>query len=177
MNKFNSRKLINKKGTTLVELMITVAIIGVLFSVGPDLFKNTFKIWRLTEVQTEVQQDARVTLNLIESLLRQAKTSSVTLTRLDSSQPPYSKIQFTTPAGDTYYFYQSGTNLWIYHLSPTAVVHNRIIATNLRYIAFGYPVSTDEMLLSVSICYERSTYEKQTKDFYLSTQKIKVMNT
>lgn len=163
-------------GTTLVELMVVVAILGVLFTVGPGLFNNAFKLWKNTEAKTETQRDARVTLGLIEGLLRQASNATVVLTRHNTSQPPYSKIQFSTPAGDTYYFYQSGTDLWIYHQSPTAVVHNRVIAKNLRYISFGYPVSVNETLLSVSLCFEKGTFAQETKNFYLSTQRIKVMN-
>ncbi|MCB4756713.1 MAG: prepilin-type N-terminal cleavage/methylation domain-containing protein [Elusimicrobia bacterium] len=163
-------------GVTLVELMVVVAIVGVLVVTGPQLFTNTFKLWRITESRTEVQRDARISLTLIEGLLRQASKDSIVLTRQDANQPPYSKIQFSVPSGDTYHFYQLGRDLWIYHLSPTSVTHNRIIASNLRYVSFGYPVSTDESLLSVAVCFEKGTYAGLTKNFYLSTQKIKVMN-
>lgn len=164
------------RGTTLVELMIVVSILGVMFTVGPSLLTNIFKLWKVTETRAEVQRDARIALNLIEGLLRQASAASVTLSRQDAAQPPYSKIQFSIPSGDSYTFYQSGTNLWINHVSPTAVVHNRAIASNLRYIAFGYPLITDEQLLSVAVCFQKGTYGQESKNFYLSTQKVKVNN-
>jgi len=174
-----NRKHINQKsqdGTTLTELMVVVAILGVLLTVGPNLFNNTFKLWKNTEAKTETQRDARIALTLIEGLLRQASNASIRLTRSDINQPPYSQIQFSVPSGDAYRFYQVGTDLWIHHLSPTAVVHNRVISKNLRYISFGYPVSTDETLLSVSLCFEKGTFGQESKNFYLSTQRIKVMN-
>jgi len=166
----------NNKGTTLVELMVVVAILGVFLTIGPSLLNNTFKLWKNTEAKTETQQDARITLSLIEGLLRQASNASILLTRYSVSQPPYSKIQFSLPSGHTYHFYQFGSNLWIYHQSPTGVTHNRVIAQNLRYISFGYPVSTDETLLSVSLCFQKGTFSGESKNFYLSTQRIKVMN-
>jgi prepilin-type N-terminal cleavage/methylation domain-containing protein len=176
LKQVRQKKYRDSEGTTLPELMVVLAILGVLFTIGPSLFNNTFKLWKITEAKTETQRDARITLNLIESLLRQASISSIVLTRDATTQPPYSKVQFTLPSGDTYHFYQSGTNLWIYHLSPTAVVHNRVIANNLRYISFGYPVSSDETLLSVSLCFQKGTFGQETKNFYLSTQRIKIMN-
>ena len=166
-----------RNGTTLVELMVVIAILGIIFSVGPKLLTNVFKLWKTNEARVDVQMNARTTIQLIQGLLRKAEATSIIISRQDATEPPYSKISFTIPKGDSCEFYQLDNELWINHVSATATTHNRVLAKNLRFVSFGFPQISEDSLLSVAVCFQKTTVGDETKDFYLSTQRVQVMNT
>ena len=156
--------------------MIVVAIIGIFISVGPQLLQNIFRLWKTNEARVDVQRSARTCLTLVQNLLRHASANSIEISRFSTDDPPYSQITFTDQDNHTYTFYQNGNELWINHVDPNSITHTRPLAENLRFISFGFPQVTEDNLLSVAICFEKTTYGSATKDFYLSTQRVRVMN-
>ncbi len=163
------------RGFTLVELMITVALVGILMSVGPNLLLNIFRFWRMQIARVDVNQNARKSLDLVNRTLRQASSSTITVSNRPN-QPPYSWIQFTVDKGTgpvvgRYGFYQEGKNLQYMKDGSTSTV-----ADNLRYLAFTYPKSDDSGIIAVSMTFEESTYAGQTKALQLSIEKVRVMN-
>lgn len=171
-NKYGGRGL---RGFTLVELMVTVALVGILISVGPTLLLNLVRFWRVQLGRANVQQNARNALDLVNRNLRQASASSITVSNR-ANQPPYSWIRFSIDVGTgaavgDYGFYQEGTNLKYMSDGSTAT-----IATNLKYLAFTYPKSDDSGIISVSMTFEEATYAGHTKALQLSIEKVRVMN-
>lgn len=164
-----------KKGFTLIELMITVAIIGIIMSVGPTLLLNIFQFFRMQMARAKVQQNARITLDLINRNLRQATGTSVVISQR-TSQPPYSWITFTIDNGSgealgDYGFYQEGKYLRYMKNGSTST-----ISDNLKYLAFTYPRSDDDGIVSVSMTFEEATYSGYSKALQLSIEKVRVMN-
>ena len=164
-----------QRGFTLIELMIAVALVSVIMSVGPTFLMNLFKYFRLQMARSAVQKNARTSLELITRNLRQATATSVTISQM-SGQPPYSWIQFTIDKGagnarGNYGFFQQGKNLMYMKNGSTST-----IADDLRYIAFSYPRTDDDSIVSVSMTYEESTYAGYTKALQLSIEKVRVMN-
>ena len=162
---------LNRRGYTLVEIMIGVAILGILGAVVTNLFIGGVRFWRLSIAKSEIQRDARTYLDAIGRTLRQAQASTVTIDRLNSSQPAYSRISFTTIQGKSMAYYQNGIRLCQLINGSTYY-----LADNLRNIYFTFPRTDDADIVSISLCFEKATYTGGTKALHLSVEKIRIMN-
>jgi prepilin-type N-terminal cleavage/methylation domain-containing protein len=163
------RTRLNERGFSLAEMLITVAIVGMVLLVVPRLIINTVRFISLYQAKTAIQRDARAALNNINRLLRQAQSSSVVIDQV-SNQAPHSRISFTHISGQGYQFYQSGTKLYSVGISTA------MLTDNLRFITFSYPRTDDPTIISVAITMEKATYEGGTKALELSIEKVRVMN-
>ena len=65
--------LINKKGFTLLEVLVTTAIIGVLFVVSSSIFINTIRSANKANITNEAKENSSL---LIESLQRDVRNST-----------------------------------------------------------------------------------------------------
>ncbi|HVE12279.1 MAG TPA: prepilin-type N-terminal cleavage/methylation domain-containing protein [Elusimicrobiota bacterium] len=158
------------RGYTLAELAVTVAILGILASVGPTLLTKTQDFFLLSTARTEIERDARASLEVMNRLLRQAVASSVTIDT-PANQGPNSRVQFTHMDGRNISFYQSGTNLMQKVGSNTTT-----ISKNLAYIAFSYPRTDDTSIISVSITMSKNIQLGRRKVLELTVQKVRIMN-
>ncbi|MBI2915549.1 MAG: prepilin-type N-terminal cleavage/methylation domain-containing protein, partial [Elusimicrobia bacterium] len=125
----------SKKGFTLPELMITVAILGIFLVVASTILLNVVRFWKVQLARSRVQQNARSALDLISRDLRQA-TATTVLVSQRPNQPPYSWLTFqiskgTGTAVGYYGFFQEGKNLNYMKGGSTNTV-----ADNLKYVAF-----------------------------------------
>jgi prepilin-type N-terminal cleavage/methylation domain-containing protein len=159
----------NRAGVTLAELLMVVAIIGIIILIVPRLLTQGVRFYLLHNAKIEIQRDARAGLDLVNRFLRQAESSTVVIDQA-TGQPPYSRIRFTGIDGQNYKFYQQGTNLYQVARSSS------VISKNLRYIAFTYPRYDDPSIISVAMTMERATYQGGTKALELSIEKVRVMN-
>lgn len=164
-----------KNGYTLVELMIVVAILGVIATAAPRLLNGIYRFSRLAIARVEIQKNARGALSNINRGLRQARAASVVIDQL-SGMPPHSRITFTRykPDGSTEIisYYQNGRKLY---LSSNGAA-GKMIADDLRYVAFTYPQTDDDSIISISITFERATYEGGAKALQMAVEKVRVMN-
>jgi len=161
----------NRKGYTLVELLMTIAIIGILAFVGPPLILNTVRHFILIRTKIQLQQEARAAMYLLTRNLRQAQSTSIQLDQYSTAQPLYSRIRFTKIQGTTVSYYQEGNTL-------VEIIGNSktILTKNLRYLAFTFPRSDNMTLVSVSLTLEQGIYQGQTKALHMASEKIQVMN-
>lgn len=159
-----------RSGYTLTELMLTVAVLGILFGIGPTLLVNLNNFFLMTTARNEIQRDARQSLDLINRFLRQAKYRTV---RIDTpgGGGVYSRIFFEMADGRTIQFYQSGNKL-IQQMGSNATT----ISSNLAYIAFTFPRTDDPTIVSVSITMNKSIQLGRRKVLELTIQKVRVMN-
>ncbi|OGR53363.1 MAG: hypothetical protein A3I11_05945 [Elusimicrobia bacterium RIFCSPLOWO2_02_FULL_39_32] len=174
-DRLSNLKILESKGFTVPELMITVAIVGIMIVVGATILLNLVRYWRVQVARANVQQNSRSALDLVNRTLRQASASTVLVSQR-TNQPPYSWITFsidkgTGPALGDYGFYQEGKNLRYMKDGSTTT-----IAENLRYLAFSYPRTDDSGIISVSLTFEEATYSGYTKALQLSIEKVRVMN-
>jgi Tfp pilus assembly protein FimT len=159
-----------ERGTTMVELLIVVAIMGLISLTVPSFLRNITRFNRLTTARLETQRSARDALNQIMNVLHQAKASTVVISQ-ESGQSPYSSASFTTVDGRSLKYYQQGNNLYFVSNSST-----RTVASGLRYIAFSYPRTDDDGIISVSLTFEKGTYEGGTKTLQMAIEKVRIMN-
>jgi prepilin-type N-terminal cleavage/methylation domain-containing protein len=163
------KRLLNRAGFTFVEMMIVVAILGIIAVTAPTLMKHLIRFYQLHNAKIEIQRDARASLDNINRFLRQAKSYTVSIGQV-SGQPPFSQISFQTVDGQNMSFYQNGSTLYQVAQSTTPVTKN------LRYIAFTFPRSDDPTIISVALTMEKATYQGAYKALELSIEKVRVMN-
>lgn len=158
-------------GMTLAEVLMAMAAIGIIALVIPQLLLGTYRFLRLSQTRLEVQRDSRSIMSIIETSVREASADTVTLTRHDAGEPPYSKIEFTNVDGETIRIYQSDGALYL-----EKGAQRRTLTGDLRFAAFAYAATTKDALLSAALCLEKTAYSGTDKNFFLSVQKMKVGN-
>ncbi|MEW5694148.1 MAG: prepilin-type N-terminal cleavage/methylation domain-containing protein [Candidatus Hydrogenedentota bacterium] len=165
----------NKKGYTITELMIAVTIIGVIILAAPQIFTGIYRFTRLATARAEIQKNARSTISNINRALRQAQAGTITVDQV-SGQPPHSRITFTRykPDGSTQVvsYYQQGKSLYMSVDGATG----QKIQDYLRYIAFTYPETDNDTIISISVTFEKETYEGGTKALQMAVEKVRIMN-
>lgn len=160
----------NRRGYTLTEMMMVVAIVGILSTVGPTLLIGVQNFFLMTSARYEIQRDARATLDTVNRYLRQAVSSTIVIDT-PAGQGPYSRLRFRHVDGRYMEFRQNGSQL-------VQVIDNResAITKNLIYIAFTYPRTDDPSIVSVSITMGKNIQLGRRKVLELTIQKVRVMN-
>lgn len=160
----------NKRGYTLTELMMVVAIIGILSTVMPTMLTAMQNFFLMTSARYEIQRDARTTLDTVNRYMRQAVATTVVMDT-PAGQGPFSRIRFRHVDGRYMEFRQQGGKL--IQVIGTA---ESVVSTNLIYIAFTYPRTDDISIISVSITMGKAIQLGKRKVLELTIQKIRVMN-
>ncbi len=166
-----------RKGVTLMELMVVLAIVSALFMVAAPMLLQSNRQFILVRSRLQLQQEARGVMYVITRSVRQAKNDSIVISRYNAYQPFYSKISFVRQSAvsgvpSTVVFQQEGTNLCQY-IGGTS---RRVISSNLNYLAFTFPRSDDTGILSVSITFQKNIYEGKVKALHMASEKVRIMN-
>ena len=159
-----------RAGYSLTEMLMVVAIIGILACVGSRVMLQVNRYFILTNRRADLQSEARAAMYVINRNLRQDSIGSITIDRA-ASQPFYSRLTFTKITGNTMIFSQSGTNL-----VQTVGTKTRTLSKNVKYLAFTFPRSDDLSVISVSITLEKSIYQGRVKALHMASEKVRVMN-
>jgi Tfp pilus assembly protein PilE len=168
----NIKMIIKKrKATTLMELMAVVVIMGILFAVGVPILNTVNQNIMMSKTRLSLQQNARNVMFLITRVIREADASTVLISRNNTSQPFYSKITFTTVNNRNYQFYQDGKNIVMVDNGKT-----RILLSDLRYLAFAFPDSSNLGIISISITLEEDLFSGKRKALHMASEKVRIMN-
>lgn len=73
----------NEKGLTLVELLVSLAILSIVLALAYSLFFHNFQVFDRGEAQSEIQYEVRMVSDYITRELRNAKKVSLTNTDID----------------------------------------------------------------------------------------------
>jgi len=159
-----------KKGYTLVEVMLVLAVMGIVLAGTLGLLINFTRFWRVNQAKLDIQRDARRTLSLMNKSLRQAVAGSILIDQIDG-MPPWSRVTFNGLDGVSVSYYQDGGRLY-----QQTNGHILLLGENLKTVRFSYPSSDDGALLGVSVCFEKATYEGGSKSLQMSIEKVRIMN-
>jgi len=157
--------------------LVGLAILGIISAVIGTFLIGGIKFFQLTSAKGEIQRDVRQSIDLINRNLRQGLADTVTITRFDNTQPPCSMIVFSHINGNSMRFYQLNNKLYS-GTKPSGGTdwNDSLAAKNLRGLLFAYPCTEEDSIVSVSICFEKSTYQGSSKTLQLSVEKIRIMN-
>ena len=158
-------------GFTLTEAMITVAIVGILSTIGARVLIQVNRYYMMTSTRVELQREARSVMYVVSRMLHEAQANSVVIDRASASQPFCSRITFTKTQGNTLTFQQNGKEL-----QQVEGARSMTLSKNIRYLAFTFPRSDDLSIISVSLTLERDIYEGKTKALHMASEKVRVMN-
>lgn len=164
---------LNKKGYTLTESLMTVAILGILGSVAAPIMVRMNNFWRQTTARNEIERDVRVALDQINRNLRQADRRTINIDQA-AGQPPFSRITFNVEDGSRWQFYQDGAKL--YMVKSSATVTSSLLSQRVGFIAFTYPRTDDPSIVSVAVTMQAPTYLGGKKALQLSISKVRIMN-
>ena len=159
-----------RRGFTLLEAMVVVAIMAAIASVAPVLLIQANRFFMLSRVRADLQGQARAVMYVITRELRQAQSGTITIDQV-SGQPYYSRITFTKEQGVTMCFYQKGNKL-IQQVGTNV----QTLSTSLVYMAFSFPRSDNMGIVSVSMTLQENIYQGQTKALHLASQQVRVMD-
>ena len=160
----------NRRGYSLTEAMIVVAILGTVAAVGSGLFLRMYQFYNMSDARTDVQRELRVILDNMDQDIRRASAASVLVTE-DSGQPPYSRINFNTVEGSTVTYRQSGHTLIRTHDNYTTT-----LTKNLWYVAFSYPQTDIATVVSISLTLQKSTFSGRATALQMAVSKVRIMN-
>jgi len=99
------------KGFTLIELMVVVALLGILGYGIVKFFTNTYRIWWQASQQIDAQQKARAAMDEMTRFIRQAKPVTGIAVGKQAGEDDNSMITFTHIDGRQISYYKSGDSL------------------------------------------------------------------
>lgn len=160
-----------RRGYTLIELLVTSAIVAFIVSLGASLFMKIDTFFRVSVAKIETQRDLRNLMDLMTREIRQAKSTSVVLSRYDSAQPPYSKITFQNSSGDTVSFWQREK---IFSMSRNG--QTSVLSKNVRSLMFSYPSTDNPELIMILYSTEKSAGAKGNYALQMGGETVRLLN-
>lgn len=168
------RRSRSPRGFTFVEVLVTLAIVGILFGVIPQIIMQVVRFYNLSMDRLALQRDARIVTEIVVSNLRKAVSTTVRIDQVDvSTQPPYSRIRFETIKGSTVTVWQENNKLYVTDsvVSPLP----RVVTPYLRYLAFTYVGTMDDSVMSVNLCLEKESFRKK-RIYNVTNDRVLILN-
>jgi prepilin-type N-terminal cleavage/methylation domain-containing protein len=138
----NSRPVFNKKGVTLIELLVGLVISGIIIAGIYRMFIGQTRAYTVQEQVVEVQQNIRGAMELILRDVRMAGyTSNISPVTLGTSIFPGDNTLTVRPDAIRVEYQRNGRNIVSYYLNGSSL---------MRYTDIGGIVTTDTFLQDVN---------------------------
>jgi len=142
-----------KAGFTLVEALLTVVILGLVLGAMAPFIRIVHTGWNLGDRKTEIQQNARVGLEMISYRLRQAKritgipaSGSGNFVKFRNALDDQTIIFFHNVSGSPYYIGNTGlikvNDLVMQIISSGGAVSNALLAKSLNSFTINFKDDT-----------------------------------
>ena len=140
----------NEKGLTLIELIVTLLIVSLLLGSIYGILQGTLRVWLHGSEKIDIQQNARIAMNTLESEIKRAD-------RVNANSTATSLNLIID--GQLVRYHLSGTQL----LRATSGGGNNPVAYNLKEIRFTYYPSVNSCsLVEIHMRFESQGYEYST---------------
>lgn len=129
-------KKIRKKGFTILESIITIAILLIVLGVILPFFNSNFKVLNETEIKSDLQREGASTMEYFTRSAMEAKSIKELIGDEDEDKLSYigesdvQKLIFITDTNDEYSFEVNGTELYYSKNSS----EKKLITHNLKHI-------------------------------------------
>jgi len=137
------KRITNQNGLTVMELLIAIAIIGVVFTLVASFFKVSVEIYDEGHRQTEEQHAVRLATDFVTRELRNATTIEIIDTAPDSGSP------------EEFYIYVSNNNKLVKYVTDTDTETTYTIG-DLDDVAYNFAVSGSFLTVEFSSRVEAS---------------------
>jgi type II secretory pathway pseudopilin PulG len=170
-----------ERGFTLLQLMITVAVMGVLLVVFDKLTVAGLRGWAKSKKGYEVQQSTREAKDQITKALRSAKANTVLISRyrrlssggVQAYQPPCSMVTFVDTQGNSRAIFQDGGSIkyttWSgtnpYSLTPNA--NDLYVRDIAQRFSVYYPNPKDYTQIAFSFAVKTRAWANDERDMEL----------
>ncbi len=138
------------KGFTLVEVLISLAILAIIVASTFTIFRSASKSWQKGEIRSERYQNARNAISKISAEISQAVINSNLLCKFTGDKNKVSFISFVTTGSGV--FELSEVEFWLdipkkllmrnYEIDPdydfTTYGHSEILSENISELEFSY---------------------------------------
>ncbi len=135
-----------QKGFTLIEMMIVVALLGILGYGIVTFFTNTFRTWWQTSQQIDAQQKARIAMDEMTRFIRQARP----VTTIVVGQPN-TMITFNIDGRQMRYFQAGGSLRRMVDGVTTDVIPEDLVSVYFVLDSTITPTQVDILNLTVTV--------------------------
>jgi prepilin-type N-terminal cleavage/methylation domain-containing protein len=142
----------NNKGFTLVDLMIVVAIMGLLGALISSLLLTGTKGWLYNVSSFQLKQKIKDSRDIIINDIRYARAYSVAISRSHTAAPAYSMITFVDVTGNARSFFQEEDRLVSSFQRPgESLTRVDMITSDLARFHVIFPDSKDFTKIQIAI--------------------------
>ncbi len=134
-----------QKGFTLIELMVVVALLGILGYGIVKFFTNTFRVWWQTSQQINAQQKARAAMDEMTRFVRQARPVTEIVVGQQAGEEANTMITFTHIDSRRMSYFQSGESLrrWVVNSATTDVIPEDLVSIYFVLDSTNSPTQVD----------------------------------
>lgn len=168
----------NRRGFSLPEMLIVVAILGLIATTVPGLISLSVRFYQRYNMDVILQQQARSITEVLMRFLNDAKASSVVLDQINSpQQPPYSRITFTMVNGAWVQFYQQGSEIYESIQMPSAMNPSTTVLTRNAYsLQFNYPRTDNPTLIDIKVTLRGTANVATSQTLEFKMNQVHMMN-
>jgi len=151
----------SESGFTMTELMIAVAMLGIIGGIWVNVFIGGWRTWQRNFKELTAQQSARRAMAIMVQAIREGRPGSVIISK-PTNGPNFSQIAFTDGRWRNWIFRQNGTRLMtvmpLVPMSNGQPIPNGPVASTTDFLAgdvqavfFTFPSFSDTGLVDVGL--------------------------
>lgn len=143
-------------GFTLVELSISIALMGLGMAFIVSMFMNSYRLWKKTYDGLILQRNTRDAMSKMVQALRQAHPGSLLIT---SPAGSYSQVAFTDARNRGWVFRREGSRLQYVTSFSWGGSTTTYMMSDVESLMFTFPNFQDIALLDVAITASKVPYQ------------------